>query len=542
MRKQLALLIASSVLLATPVYADDLLDLLQGKEAVKGATSATTNDPSYGHQKYNLQAMLKGQLTSFNAEQNIFASFFNKGDMAKALYQWPSAFDNTAFQNTPTAKALYSYILFENGMPVLGVESLFNTMNPEKIAPEVVQLWKENLGPSNIAWNVAEINWAPYWTTVFGPAAEVLVMSRKNFQMGDVEKLKALLTKSAPDTRERALLEWQLVLALSMKDDAQQAAKILAHLVKSDRNPIGADLTNMTASRLLFQNGFLDAAIEYYKKVDKSSDYWFDAQEESAWTYIRKGEPQNTLAVTKTLVNPVFASQIGPETVFLQAMAQLKVCDYPGVVVSLNEYRERFKPRAKLLTALTEDPASVPAVIKYIETAKVKIPTLKQLGAELRNLPRYITRDNRLNDLLRLEKQMDIEKKVANELYSRSLAEGTGKVGFQARLDQFRIAADQRHQAAHNAILQKIKALASFELTEISKSLQKMQIVEAELLQQISISNRLVKTDVDKIIEKKGTTGSQAKDKLIFTAENEMWFDELSNYKVDVKKACQKTK
>jgi hypothetical protein len=539
--RKISVLLVASVLAVSTAHADDLLDLLQNKGAdSKGAPGAAI-DTNFGHQKYNLQEVLKGELASWSAEQNIFAGFFNKGDMVKALYQWPSAFDNTSFQNTPTARALYGFLLFENNMPVMGVEALFNIETPEKINPNVIKLWKEDLNETHPAWGVAQIRWSPYWTEVFGPAAEVRVMSRQNFQAGDVEKLKELLKKSAPDTRERALLEWQLVLALSMNDDAASAAKILAHLVKSEKNPIGADLMNMTASRLLYQNGYLDAAIQYYKKVPKSSDYWFDAQEESAWSYIRKGEPQNTLALTKTLVNPMFSAEVGPETVFLQAMAQLKVCDYPAVVLSLKEFKNRFKPRAQAMLAITQDPKSVPAVTKYVAQAKDKTPSLRDIGTDLKSLPRFITRDQRLNDLLRLEKEMDVEQKAASDLYGRSLAEGTAKVGFQARLDEFRQSAEQRRQAAHSAVLLRIKALADGEMKEISQTLQKMQIVEAEVLQQISMSNRLVKTDVDKIIEKKGTTGSHAKDTLTFVAENEVWFDELTNYKVDVKKACQKT-
>ncbi len=538
MKNKFIAFISCLVLASSALASDDLLDLLQDK----GTSKSPEAQVNFAHQKYNLHEILKSDLTKFTAEQNIFAGFFNSGDMVKSLYQWPSAFDNTSFQNSATAKALYGFLLYENGMPVMGVENLFDIEHPEKISAPVLKLWKENLSQDNPAWNVAQIRWAPYWTQVFGTSAEVRVMSRQNFQASDVEKLKVLLQKSAPDTRERGLLEWQLALALSMKDESSQAAKVLAHLEKSPQNPIGVDLLNITASRLLFQNGYLDAAVQYYQKIPKTSDYWFDAQEEAAWTYIRKGEPQNTLAVTKTLVNPVFAGEVGPETVFLQAMAQLKVCDYSAVIKSINEFKQRFKPRAQVLTQLTQDPQSSKSVQKYVTQAKEKVPTLKELGGDLKDLPRFVTRDARLNDLLRLEKQMDIEQKRASDLYGRSLAEGTAKVGFQARLDEFRQAAEQRDRAAHSAVLQRMKSLAQGELKEIHDSLQKMQIVEAEVLQQVSQSNRLVKTDVDKIIQKKGSTGSQAKDNLVFAAENETWFDELSNYKVDVNKACQKTR
>ncbi|MNL47776.1 hypothetical protein D3C87_1705820 [compost metagenome] len=40
---------------------------------------------------------------------------------------------------------------------------------------------------------------------------------------------------------------------------------------------------------------------------------------------------------------------------------------------------------------------------------------------------------------------------------------------------------------------------------------------------------------------KKGTTGSSDKFAMSFGNSNEVWFDELSNFKVDIKKGCAKT-
>jgi hypothetical protein len=42
----------------------------------------------------------------------------------------------------------------------------------------------------------------------------------------------------------------------------------------------------------------------------------------------------------------------------------------------------------------------------------------------------------------------------------------------------------------------------------------------------------------DKVDVKKGTTGAKGQETLKFAADDELWFDEISNYKVDVKKAC----
>ena len=312
--------------------------------------------------------------------------------------------------------------------------------------------------------------------------------------------------------------------------------------MKAPNNPVGQDLMTVTAARLLYQNGFLDAAIKYYGQVQKSSDYWFDAQEEQGWAYIRKGEPQNTLAVTKTLTRPEFTSQTGPEPMFLHSLAELKVCDYPEVVTTLNQFRERFKTRAKDLMALSETSENKD-VEDYINRAKKENVTLEKLGKNATRLPRFITRDEVLKQAIETQKALESEAKTASELYARSLTGGTAQVGFQGRIEEFRKSVDVRALDARATTQARVKTLASEEVNEIAQILQKLHIVEAEVLEQLSMTNRVVDaTSNMKTQQREGTTGSKAKDRLTFPAEQETWFDELANYKVDIKKGCQSAK
>jgi hypothetical protein len=76
-------------------------------------------------------------------------------------------------------------------------------------------------------------------------------------------------------------------------------------------------------------------------------------------------------------------------------------------------------------------------------------------------------------------------------------------------------------------------------VAETKEILRKMHIVEAELIQQVSLAERVAKqTKGLNIPEKRGSTGAKGTDVLKFKAENEIWFDEISNYKVDVKNGC----
>jgi tetratricopeptide (TPR) repeat protein len=511
---------------------DELLNIL-GNGAAPSSQKAKTVEAS------ELRKILKTP----TAEQNIFLQFFDKGAFEKALYQWPTAFDDSAFGKTASGKALYSLLLFRNGIKITALESLLAIEKPDTISPALQKMWVEAAPVTDPTWSLIQITkWNPKWSDIFGASTEIRVRSRQIYGSDQIASLKELIKKTQADTPERAWLSWQLVLALSTGDDPGTAAKALAVLMKAPHNPVSQDLMTVTAARLLYQNGFLDAAIKYYGQVSKSSDYWFDAQEEEGWSYIRKGEPQNTIALTKSLTLPEFTSQIGPEPLFLHSLAELKVCDYPAVVTTLNNFRDRFKTRAASLMAIS-DQGDNKDVDAYIARAKTETMTLKKLGKEAKVLPRFVTRDEVLSQAIATQVALENEAKTAGNLYARSLSGGTGQVGFQARLEEFRKAVDSRALEARGTTYSRVKTLAAEEVNEIAQILQKLHIVEAEVLEQISMSSRVsLATANDKASVKTGTTGSHAKDRVVFPAEQETWFDELANYKVDIKKGCQSAK
>ncbi len=525
---------------------DELLDLLGDKPAstATGANGKGVNGKGATEAESHLARSIRSAQGRLSAEQNIFTQFFDAGEMEKALYQWPAAFEGTEYGKSPSGRALNSLLLFKNGIQVTALEMLLSIEKPKEVEGYLIQKWREAAPDNAPVWAViSPTTWHQGWTDVFGIGAEVRVRGRQVYNAEQIESVKELIRKTQVDTKERAWLSWQLVIALAQGEDAGAASKALAILMKAPNNPVSTDLMLITAARMLYQNGFLDASIKYYEKIPKKSDYWFDAQEEIAWANIRKGEPQNSVAITKTLIAPAFATQIGPEPFFLRALSQLKVCDYPAVLGTLNDYRGRFKPRVVALKALTAD-ARTPQVDRMVAKIKSGPVKLTDLGADAAMLPRFVTRDEILLQNVVTERALELEAKTAGELYSRSLSGGTAQVGFQARLEAVKKAVDVRTQSARSATYGRIKSLAEEEVTEISSILQKLHIAETELIQQISVSDRVIgatkglSSSALSTFSKTGTTGSQSKDSVWFPAENETWFDEYANYKVDIRKGC----
>ncbi|MBC7420624.1 MAG: hypothetical protein H7328_07845 [Bdellovibrio sp.] len=521
----LATLLGSFIVPPTVAHAEeDLMQILDGK----AATSATAFVESEEIQKLRKVVGPKG------AEQNIFFQFLAEKKYEKALFQWNTAYNSSAFKTSATGRALEAFLKFKNDLKVTGVEALLAIKNPEVIDKTVIGLWKENINGQNPVWGLAQATWNPYWTKVFGDDAEMAFLLKKNYTTTEVAELSELIKKTAPDSNQRAILEWQLALNLGIRGDNKKAGQVLAHLTKSKNNPIDSDLITMTAGRLLYQGGFLDAALKYYEKVSKKSDYWFQVQEEMAWTHMRKGEPQNAIAITKTLTYPHFKGLVGIESYLLDAFSRLKVCDYTGVLSTMAAIKPQFSEHLVALEKLSVD-GHQPAVETLANALLQGSVSVDKLGPVAHSLPMVASKDEALSVLIRTQKALEAEATVAETLFSHSLTFGNLQGQFETLKNQIK----SRAEMTKGAFYQRVQELAKTELADAKQVIQRLHIVEVEMIQQVDSSDKLNKK-LAKAEPKAGVASTSSKYAMSFANDKEIWFDELSNFKVDTKNGCAK--
>ncbi len=520
-------LTVASLVLAAPGIGhaeDDLMSILEGKNAAPAAQFVESEEV----------AKLKKAVNPSTAEQNIFFQFLVEKNYEKALFQWSSAFKGSAFQATETGKALEAFLNFKNGLKLTGLENLMAIAEPQKIDNSVISLWKENLNDKDPVWSMAQITWNPYWTQVFGIGAEMAVVLQKSYVNEDIASLTELIKKTPVDSVERNILQWQLVLNLGIRGDSAKAAQVLAHLMKAKNNPIDPDLMTITAGRLLYQNGFLDAALKYYQKISKKSDYWFQAQEEMAWAYMRKGEPQNALAITKTLTYPHFKGWVGIESYLLNSFTSLKVCDYPTVLSTMKSIKGQFGDHLIAMEKLSAD-SNQPAVKKLMTAMSEGPVSTEKLGKDAHFLPNHASKDEVLSLLVKRHKFLTKESELAEQLFARSLTFGNLQGHFETLKNQVQT----RAQMTEGAGYQRVQDLAKAELEDAKQVMQRLRIVEVEMIQQVDSAAKFLK-NVGVVEAKLGSTGATGKHAMNFAKDKEIWFDELSNFKVDVKKGCAK--
>lgn len=522
-----ALTVAAFASLTVPAFAqEDLEALIEGKPSATDAPSRLAVSGIVRLFQYSIGNLGGPQLDLIRAME--------RGAWDEALIQYQPAVNGTKFQNSVNDRALRGYIEYKAGLPVTGLETLFTVTQPENVDRELMRQWIEMAPPSAPVWTHANIQWTPGWAKVMPPEVEIRVRSARLSGVKDVEALRQLMIFAPEGSAERAMLQWKLVVALSLNDQADEAAKQLAPLFKLKNPPVSKDLLNLTAARLLYQRAFFEAAVKYDEKIPKGSDHWTQAQEEMAWAYVRKGEPQNALAVTKSLVNPALGADVGPETFFLRSLSALKVCDYTTVVETLGEVPKRYKSRSVTLEKLAADPSgpAVETLLKGLREGKAKST---ELGKALKDLPRFANRDERLQQLVQAEQLLEKEAARSEVIYARTLA----LTGLQGHFEKLRQDLQGRLSAAKASSRARVQELASREVKDTKQLLQKMHIVEAEVLQQVSLADKIAKGAGGEVREMKGSTGAKTATALRFPAESETWFDEISNYKIDVRKGCQ---
>lgn len=72
----------------------------------------------------------------------------------------------------------------------------------------------------------------------------------------------------------------------------------------------------------------LSAAVNYWNKVNESSEYWLDAHFEAAWAYYMAGQYTRALGNIHTLKSPYFPRSFYPEAEILKAIVYFFNCDY----------------------------------------------------------------------------------------------------------------------------------------------------------------------------------------------------------------------
>ena len=500
-----------------------------------------------------LSQSVRGWIQKPTKSQSLWIDAVERGSYKSALAQWDRAFGKLS--KTATGQAFFAHLLYKKGLKVTGIEALFNIKQPQKIHPLAITLWREYLSVHALEWDALYVDWNPAWKGIFPLGVEVHLQYLSLGNKLEVKNLKELLSRTQEKHPRRGLIEWKLFSALVLQGKSQDAAKLLKRLMVQNPSSVDKDIMLISAARVLFQNNYLSPALHYYAKVPKKSEYWIMAQEEMATSYLRKGEPQNSLALLMTLVHPHFAPLLNPEVYLLKALSELKICHYTLLQETLDQFKAHFQTKTVHLQNLVKNPRQAVTLRLFQKMKQKGSLSLAEMGPDVVKLPLYITKDKLLRRYLHIY-QVSLQEMGKKDSFSidssrrLTIPEKTTKSTKVARstkqssLEQMKLNVELKTQKVDRALYTRVQKLAQEEIGRIHGILRKLHIIEADLLQNVyKVQAQSVSKfkDKKKTSLKKGSTVLVDKYKMLFSrAGEEQWLDELSYYNVDIKGACNK--
>lgn len=242
-----------------------------------------------------------------------------------------------------------------------------------------------------------------------------------------------------------------------------------------------------TARSLFEQKKFSEALVEY-NKIPRSSDRYLLAVEEKAWSHMHLDQYDKALAEARTLTSPALTGLVGTEPFLLQALAQLKICDYVGVFGTLKDYKTLKKAQVEAIQQIAKNKRN--SVSRQTLDAWVQnTDDWKKLGPALAQMPQLFYHD----------------------VIMVRAAKAKNFVALENRLQE----------------------LAILENNENYRILQKLNLIEVESVQRVHIA-----TEFDR---KQGETLDKGSHDLVFKDSSEVWLDELDSYQATVNRCKKKS-
>lgn len=436
-----------------------------------------------------------------------------------ALEMWDSALGGERFKTTYTGQALFNWVLFEAGARTNAMERLFALKAPHHIDASVKNLWRQSLNQFRGRLTMAGGLLTRKWYTFLGADLYRVMREKPIFdisQPSTLKKLSALAAAKSTPKDERPWYQWQLALAAAHQGQNDLANNQISRLLDAKQSVVDSDALYMTRARVAFQQKEFEEAIDWYKKVSKSSDLWLSAKEELAWTYLRAHLPNKTVSELHTVLSPIFASISGPESDFLSAFASLMICDYNNIFKVTKGFKSRHTRKVGSLESLVKNPSSE-AFMKFLKTVDTKPIKLASFSPILKDLPRGFQRDAFLVEHMKYRQAMLDEVRVLRNLNGALFS----------RLADVSL---KRAGNAKNKSYDRLKALALNELKEFKVMIQKLHIIEAEVIQRLHLDqNKLGRRDTLK------NPVPNSHEIISFPVTQEVWLDEVDNYHAEIR-------
>ncbi|MEW6056232.1 MAG: hypothetical protein AB1540_06430 [Bdellovibrionota bacterium] len=340
---------------------------------------------------------------------------------------------------------------------------------------------------------------------------------------------QAVPEKSTWKEHARYLAAMSIVAQKESPQNYETAGKELTNLFRSVEDPVVFDATAVSLGRIHFILGNYKAAHQYLTQVSRETNLYIESAIDNAWALLRSGDRNHAVGNMFTLHTPYFEGAYMPESYFIQSLGYQEICQFGDALTAVKQYKTRYYDALKKMvdfnaSGKTPEKAYYDQLASYLGRKDYQVPevVLRELGRH----PEFLKRQKEMNSFSREERT------VAEKFPKSALALTTwAKPSF----DQLRGSYGQEI----NRFL-KAKALSIEEDLRFLTS--NIALLEYEIFAGAGRNLALQGAQNFQVDEKAVPKRDFDAAKEYWPYEDEIWEDELNNFRSKMVDACAKVK
>ena len=205
---------------------------------------------------------------------------------------------------------------------------------------------------------------------------------RSNFREAK-QFLEAVRDDSEFYTKSRYLLAI-MALKTATEQGASDYSEAIGHFQTIEEKTVSATddankklyrLALMGQARAFYSQGDFAKSVEYYEKVPRFSEDWYDAMFESGWAYFQNAQFGRALGMVHSIQSPYFDDRYRSESFVLKATTYFQMCHFDRARIALESFFKIYEPMAEQLKPWLEGGQSDAEMVDLVVKGTPNFPS-----------------------------------------------------------------------------------------------------------------------------------------------------------------------
>ncbi len=202
---------------------------------------------------------------------------------------------------------------------------------------------------------------------------------RSNFAEA-ADFLKAVTKNSPYYLKARYLLAIMAVKVATEQgaEDYSEAIKLFSEIENALKDAVKDKekklyrLAILGKARAYYSQGSFAESVQFYEKVPRFSEDWYDAMFESGWAYFQNAQFGKALGMVHSIQSPYFDERYRAESFVLKATGYFQMCHFDRTRITLEDFFKLYEPMSESLKPWLEGEQTDAEMVELIVKGDAK--------------------------------------------------------------------------------------------------------------------------------------------------------------------------